>query len=267
MNAYRTMAADVLDRLRQQRPLVLCLTNSVVQDISANLLLAVGAVPAMLSHAEETSDMLQSCANSMLINVGTLDESQAQLMRSAVRSANKAGVPWVLDPVAVGLLRFRTQVCQELLATPPALIRGNASEIMALAGVPAAPCRGPESRADSSSALDAARRLARQTGAAVLVTGAVDYATDGETTVSCTNGNPLMTRVTGIGCAMGGLAAACLAIAPSPLEAAVATAAILGIAGERAAARSPRPGTFLPSLLDWLDRLEPKDMLQAAKLH
>lgn len=259
-------AAAVLKALRAQRPLVLCLTNSVVQQISANLLLAVGAVPAMLAHAGEADDMLHACADALLINVGTLDENQARLMRSAVRSAQNSGTPWALDPVAAGLLRFRTAVCNELLETPPGLIRGNASEILALAGASAAACRGPESGAESSAAIDAARQLARDTGAAVLVTGETDYATDGRQVIACRNGHPLMTRVTGIGCAMGGLAAACLAVAPSALDAAAAAAAILGVAGERAAARSPRPGGFAASLLDELDRLEPIDVEQFALL-
>lgn len=267
MKSHLDTTADILAHLREKRPLVLCLTNTVVQEITANLLLAAGAVPAMLTHAGEAADMLHACTNALLVNVGTLNEAQAELMRSAVLSARKEGVPWVLDPVAAGLLRFRTEFCHELLATPPALIRGNASEIMALAGQQGAACRGPESSAESSTAVEAARHLAHQTGAAVLVTGATDYATDGERVVACTNGHPLLTRVTGIGCAMGGLAAAILAVAPSPLEAAIATAAIMGIAGERAAARAPRPGSFKAALLDWLDKLDARDIVQAAQLH
>jgi pilin isopeptide linkage protein/LPXTG-motif cell wall-anchored protein len=118
----------------------------------------------------------------MLVNVGTLSEQQAQTIRAAVSDARSAGIPWVLDPVAVGLLRYRTEVCRELLQTPPAMIRGNASEIIALAGAEGALCRGVESMAESAAAISAAQALARRTGAAVLVTGETDYATDGTTT-------------------------------------------------------------------------------------
>jgi pimeloyl-ACP methyl ester carboxylesterase len=116
---------------------------------------------------------------------------------------------------------------------PPAMIRGNASEIISLAGATGELCRGVESAAESSAAISAAQTLARRTGAAVLVTGATDYATDGHTTIACHNGHEIMTRVTGVGCAMGGLAAACTAVADSPLEAAKrSTVPILFVHGE-----------------------------------
>lgn len=266
MNPLNQTAAEVLRRLREQKPLILNLTNNVVQSITANMLLAVGGVPVMLTHSEEIRDLLHSCANGLLVNVGTLNEQQAATMKTAVQDAAKAGIPWVLDPVAVGLLKFRTQVCNELLNTPPAMIRGNASEIIALAGAQGALCRGVESAEDSAAALPSAKALAIKTGAAVLVTGETDYITDGTRTITCTNGHEIMTRVTGVGCAMGGLCAACMAVANSALEAAVATAAILGLAGERAAAQHSHPGTFAAALLDELDKLTPQDVQNDAKL-
>ena len=266
MNTPAEIAAKALERLRTRRPLVLCLTNSVVQNFTANLLLAVGGVPVMLNQEEEIRDILQSCTNALLINLGTVNTAQAALMDTAVHTAAEAGVPWVMDPVAVGLLRYRTEVCHKLLATPPAMIRGNASEIMALAGVHAAACRGPESSADSTDALDAARILAQRTTSTVLVTGKTDYITDGTTTYTCDNGHELMTRVTGMGCAMGALAAACSAVAETPLHAALATAAILGVCGDVAVARAPHPGSLVPAILDALDDITPEDILKRAQL-
>lgn len=267
MNRPEETSAHILARIREQRPLVLCLTNTVAQEITANLLLAVGAVPAMLSDAGECADMIRACANALLVNTGTLSAPQAEAMQAAILCAGEEGIPWVLDPVACGLLDFRTRVCREFLQTSaPALIRGNASEIIALAGASGEACRGPESGADSSSAIEAAQALARRTGAAVLATGQTDYATDGDETIACANGHALMTRVTGIGCAMGALAAACAAVASSPLEAAIATASILGIAGERSAEKAPRPGSFAAALLDELDAMTPDDAAAFSRL-
>ena len=266
MNTLNQTAAEVLKRLRAQKPLILNLTNNVVQNITANLLLAVGGVPVMLTHSEEIRDLLHSCANGMLVNVGTLSEQQADTMRMAVTDAARAGIPWVLDPVAVGLLQFRTQVCSELLQTPPAMIRGNASEIIALAGAEGALCRGVESAADSAAALPAAKALALKTGAAVLVTGETDYITDGTRTITCNNGHELMTRVTGVGCSMGALCAACLAVADNAYDAAIASAAILGLAGDRAATTHTHPGSFAVALLDELDAITPDDVEKLAKL-
>lgn len=251
--------AAVLENLRVQKPLILSLTNSVVQSITANMLLAAGASPVMLNDAEESAQLLRICANGLLINVGTLSRSQAEQMRAAVDAAQSAGVPWVLDPVAVGLLGFRTEFCRELLGFSPTLIRGNASEIMALAGE-AAGGRGTDTTEDSSAAVQAARQLARQCSCTVLVTGPVDYVTDGERLLALGNGHEIMTRVTGVGCAMGALAAACVAAAPDAFTGAAACAAILGLAGERAAARCPHPGSFAAALLDELDALTPADV-------
>ncbi len=264
MSEPKQISAKVLANIRKRRPLILCLTNSVVQNITANFLLAVGAVPVMLEDESEIRDLLHTCANGLLVNVGTLSAAQAQAMRAAVQEAKSANIPWVLDPVAVGLLKYRTSVCRELLATPPALIRGNASEIIALAGAEGAICRGVESTADSAEAVAAAQALARSTGAAVLVTGPTDYATDGSATIACRNGAEIMTRVTGVGCAMGALSAACMASADTPLHAAVASAAILGIAGEKAAARHCLPGSFATALADELAALSEDDVANYA---
>ena len=257
MKKLQDIAAETLSRIRERSPLVLSLTNSVVQPLTANLLLAVGATPAMLNDASECADMIEACGNALLVNLGTLTREQADAMRVATDTANARGVPWVLDPVAVGLLKFRTEFARELLAKTPTVIRGNGAEILALAGY-AAKTRGPESTCGSEAAAEAARELARGCGAAVLVTGAVDYATDGAGTLACANGHPMLTRVTGAGCSMGALTAACAAVADSPLEAAAAAAVLTGVAGEIAFENSGAPGTFAVKLLDAFYEMTPE---------
>ena len=259
------IAAETLLRIREKSPLVLSLTNSVVQPITANLLLAAGATPTMLNDASECADLLETCGNALLVNLGTLAREQAETMRVAASTAHTRGIPWALDPVAVGLLKFRTEVARELLAKRPTLIRGNGAEILALAGY-AAKTRGPESTCGSDAAAEAARELARTSGAAVLVTGVIDYATDGERTFSCENGHAMMTRVTGVGCAMGAFAAACAAVADSPVEAAAACAALTGIAGEIAFENSGNaPGTFAVKFLDAFYEMTPDIARERAK--
>lgn len=257
--------AAVLENLREKKPLILSLTNSVVQNFTANMLLAVGAAPVMLNDAAESEQLIHICANGLLVNVGTLSRPQAEQMRCAVCAALAAGIPWVLDPVAVGLLDFRTEFCRELLTMHPTLLRGNASEIMALAGETAGG-RGTDTTEESAAAVQAAQTLARQCGCTVLVTGAVDYVTDGARVLALGNGDALMTRVTGVGCAMGALAAACVAAAPDAVTGAAACAAILGLAGERAAARCPRTGSFAAALLDELDALTPSEVAEFARI-
>lgn len=158
----QAVTAD-LEKIRETAPLVLSLTNSVVQPLTANLLLAIGAVPAMLNDAEEAVDMLRSGTGALLVNLGTVTREQGAAMQTAVREANRLNIPWVLDPVAVGALSLRTRLAGQLKEQSPRIIRGNASEIMALAGYSSV-TKGPESTSSSADALHAARELALHTG-------------------------------------------------------------------------------------------------------
>ncbi|MDQ8201746.1 hydroxyethylthiazole kinase [Pelagicoccus sp. SDUM812003] len=257
-------AGRTLERIKSQSPLVHCLTNSVVKNVTANALLALGAAPAMVEDPVEASEFA-SIASALLINVGTLDTFQASSMQEAVVAANKAGTPWALDPVAVGPLSVRTQFAQGLLSQKPTLIRGNASEIIALSGRKSQG-RGTDSGDSSEAAIEAAVSLISKTGGAVLATGPVDCAVDKNQRIACSNGHPLLTRVTGIGCAQGAIAAACLACADSPFDAAIAAALIVAIAGEIAAERAERPGSFQIAFLDALDELTPEVIAKRAKL-
>lgn len=254
----------VPDLIRSRHPLVHCLTNDVVKNFTANTLLAVQAAPAMVEHPTEAGEFA-AIADAMLANVGTLIEEQIHAIRKAVDAANRAGKPWVLDPVAAGAITLRTEFARELCRMNPAIIRGNASEIMALAGV-SGQGRGVDSGNASDEAVDTAMRLAKSASCVVMVTGEVDYITDGKDLFGCLNGNLLLTRVTGVGCAQGALAAACLAVCDHPMEAALASAVIMGIAGEMAAAVSPRPGSFQIALLDALDSIDADVILGKGRL-
>lgn len=253
-----------LEQVRARRPLVHCLTNSVVKNFTANVLLAIGAAPAMVEHPDEAEEFA-AMADALLVNVGTLDPPQMVAIRRAVASANAAPKPWVLDPVAVGPLTVRSHFARDLLAQRPRLIRGNASEVMALAGSTGRG-RGVDSGDPTEAALLAARGLAKQTGGAVLATGPVDYATDGAQTAACHNGHVLLTRVTGVGCAQGAIAAACAAVAKSPLVAAISSAVVMGVAGEIAARVAPHPGSFAVALLDALDQIDAAALRHDARI-
>jgi hydroxyethylthiazole kinase len=257
MNNMLPMAivADELARLRAMNPLVHLLTNEVVQEITANVLLAAGAAPAMIV-AEEEAAAFAAISGALLVNVGTLYPARLTVMQQAVAAANQAGVPWTLDPVAVGVLDYRTRACRELLACSPAAIRGNASEIMALAGF-SSHGRGVDTTEASEAAVSAAEQLARSTGAIVAVTGATDFITDGTTTWATPWGHPLMTRVVGTGCALSALVAAFTAQAPNRLNAVAAACAVAGLCGERAVASSHGPGSFKAAFLDALYLLSP----------
>jgi hydroxyethylthiazole kinase len=242
------------EALRETAPLVHCLTNTVVQTITANALLAAGAAPAMVDAPQEAGDFA-AVASAVLINVGTVHERTAEAMRLAARSAASAGTPWVLDPVAVGGLAYRTRLAAELTELRPTVVRGNASEVMALAGAGAGG-RGVDSTAGADDAATAAAGLAARTGGVVAVSGEVDLITDGRRTVRVGGGHVLLTRTTGAGCALGALVAAYLAVTDDPLTAAVAAHAHVALAAERAASLASGPGSFPAAWLDALDGVD-----------
>ena len=246
------MSAALHD-VAEQQPLIHCLTNIVVAQFTANVLLAVGVSPAMVENAVE-SGPFAAVAAAVLVNLGTLSAEREVAMRCAAAAAHEHGRPWVLDPVAVGALAHRTAFAGELLEVCPTVVRGNASEVMSLAGSGVAG-RGVDSLADSEEAIAAAAVLARARGCVVAVSGAVDYVTDGSDVVEVRGGSPLLTRITGTGCALGALVAAFVAVEDDVLFATAAASAVFKAAGERAASGDPGTGTFAVGLVDQLDAL------------
>ena len=251
-------AAACFRQFKQQPPLVHCLTNEVVQELTANVLLALGASPAMVVETQEAAQFSR-IANALLINIGTLHHARAESMLAAIEAANQAGKPWVLDPVAVGALEYRTAFAQRLLTLKPAAIRGNASEVMALHGLQASG-RGVDSQDDSLAALPAARALARDSGAIVAVTGETDYVTDGERDWAVTGGDALMTRVVGTGCALSAVVAAFCSLPGERLDQVATACRVMALCGEQATARSAGPGSFTAAFLDALYQLRAEDL-------
>ncbi|MFE6736848.1 hydroxyethylthiazole kinase [Microbacterium sp. NPDC057650] len=254
--------ARLLAELRAAPPLTHCITNSVVTGFTANVLLAVGAAPAMVDIVGE-SGMFASIASGLLVNLGTPTPEQRAATLEAVGGASAAGTPWVLDPVAIGVLPIRTDLARDLVGRRPTAIRGNASEILALAGLSAGG-RGVDATDTTDAAAEAARLLAREHGSVVAVSGPVDLLTDGETEVRIANGTSLLTRVTGGGCALGAVMAAFLGAARGTgipaLHAVAAASFVYEIAAERAAAASDGPGSFAVALLDALAVISSDDL-------
>lgn len=250
----------LLAQVRAQKPLVQNITNFVSMDVVANVLLAIGAAPAMV-HAVEEAAEFAALASALVINVGTLSPPWLEGMRAATAVAGAKNMPWVLDPVGAGATSYRNGALASLLALRPSIIRGNASEILALAHIAeltrsAARPRGVDSLHGTDEAEAMAMALARHQGCVVAATGAVDIVTDGLQLVRLGNGHGLMTQVTALGCALSATIGAFAAVTPDRLEAAVAAIAIYGVAGELAAVGSQGPGSFRVAFLDSLHGLE-----------
>lgn len=252
--------------LRREAPLVHNITNLVAMNLTAELLLAAGASPIM-AHAREELGEVVAAADAVNINIGTLSLSWVETMVQAAEAAHEAGKPWVLDPVGAGATAYRSESAARLAALEPAVIRGNGSEIMAMADVAAGGTpQGVDSTVESVEALDAAFSLSRHTGACVAVTGSVDYITDGVNMTAVANGVPLMAEVPATGCALSSLVAACLTVAANPMIATAHALAMMGVAGEIAARDAAGPGSFRWRLLDALYGLTAEDLQTMATI-
>lgn len=253
-----------LDTIRATAPLIHNMTNIVVANVTANALLAIGASPAMVENTEEAAE-IAAIAGAVVVNLGTMSPDWAAAMRLATQRAQAEGRPWLLDPVAVGALGYRTRLAADLIEHGPAIIRGNASEIVALAGQASGGGKGVDSILGSEAAIEAAKSLALRYGTVVVVSGAIDYVTDGVRLAGVANGHPIMTRVTGMGCTASAICGAYLAVLDDPFMAALHGMAVMGVVGETAQSASAGPGSFQVVFLDALYALTGETLARQAR--
>ncbi|AMV73274.1 hydroxyethylthiazole kinase [Desulfuromonas carbonis] len=247
------VTSDLLHRVRSTAPLVHNITNFVVMNSSANTLLAVGAAPVMAHCIDEVEEMVQ-LAGALVLNIGTIEPAWLAAMLRAGQAANQKGIPVVLDPVGAGATRLRTAAVERILAeVEVAVLRGNASEIFSL-GRDEIRTRGVDSSLGlGAEVVAAARALALGQGCVVAISGERDLVTDGSRVFRIANGQPLMTRVTGMGCGLSALTGAFCAVADGELLAATAAAfGLYGLCGDLAIEVSDRPGSFAVAFLDAL---------------
>ena len=243
-----------LEQVRSKSPLIHNITNYVVMNNTANALLAIGASPVM-AHAKDEFAEMAGIASALVINIGTLDAAWVDSMIIAGKTASAKNTPVILDPVGVGATSYRTKVCKQIInECKPTIIRGNASEIMALCNSNVK-TKGVDSTDSSETALDTAKLLAQQTNAIVVISGQTDYITDGTNVETVNNGNPMMARVTGMGCTASAMVATFAAINNNPFKAGIHAMTVMGIAGEIAVSKSKGNGSLQVNFLDELYNL------------
>lgn len=250
--------ADI-SAVREHSPLVHSITNFVVMNLNANVLLAAGASPVM-AHAHEEVQAMAGIAQSLVLNIGTLEPAWIESMRLALLTASQRGIPTVLDPVGAGATAYRNASIELLLATAsPTVIRGNGSEIMSVAGANVQ-TRGVDSGAQANDALGSARALVGRTGGVVCMSGQTDHIVDGTRWALLSNGHPWMTKITGVGCSATALIGAFCAVQPDAWRATVSAMALMGVAGEvaaeKAVVRRVGVGSMQVLMLDELQLLD-----------
>lgn len=261
----RRRTAAAVERAKAQNPLAGSITNFVTVDFVANAQLAVGGSAAMVYLPDE-GEALAAAGESMYINVGTLLPIYEKTVPATMKRLHELKRPWVLDPVAVGIGELRTSLLQKAKDYKPTVIRGNASEIIALArlwnltdGTEGSHVRGVDSTDTVQASKSAAVALAAYTGGAVAVSGAEDLVTDGIHLARCRGGSPMMERITGCGCSLGGVIAVYAAVT-DPFTSAFCGTQAYNLAGKKAAATATGPASFKGRFIDGLYNLGADDM-------
>jgi hydroxyethylthiazole kinase len=263
-NIFHAISSD-LTAIRTTAPLVHNITNFVVMNNTANALLSIGASPVM-AHAQEEVEEMTALSSALVINIGTLSSEWLESMLLAMRAARRDGIPIIFDPVGAGATSFRTKACLRLLKlVNPDVIRGNASEIMALSGSHHK-TRGVDSDTTGTDASEEAIKLAHTYKSVVCVSGEVDFITDGKNTARVYNGDPMMPKVTGLGCTASAVVGAFCGVNNNYLDATMHAMTVMGICGELAARQAHGPGTLQLHFIDNLYNLNDKDLSACARV-
>lgn len=238
--------------ISDRKPLVANITNLVAGNFSANALLAIGASPILTTSRHEVEELIRSC-NSLVINTGTVESHQYGTMKAAAEVAHRVRVPWVLDPAGAAASEYRLDCCRSLIFDyKPNVIRGNASEIRALALNSTGKSKGVDSAIECKEAWDYAEKLASKTGSVVCVSGQTDYITDGHHRETVSSGSAMMKRVTAMGCVSSAVVAAFLGVEKDAIKACSEAMNLVGTCGEKAAAKADGPGSFVAAFIDEL---------------
>lgn len=244
MRADAARSLAILDAVRGKNPRVHCLTNSVARAFTANVLLAIGAVPSMSHDASEVGAFVEN-ADALLVNLGTLDAPMRAAMMTAIGVAEARDLPWILDPVFADRSAARAAFAGELLARQPAALRLNEAEV---------------------AALDAGNvDTARGGGTIIAETGEIDRISGPHKTCETNLGDPLMRQVTAMGCALGAVIAAFIAVSDDRFNGVCAAVHIFGAAGSLAGSRASGPGSFVPAFLDALFTLDAASLAELEK--
>ncbi len=258
--------ADMLRRIRQQKPLLHHITNFVVMNDTANVTLHIGALPVMAHAKEEVAEMV-SMAGALVLNPGTLTPEWVESMLVAGRRANELDVPIVLDPVGAGATTLRTESNLRLLEELEiAILRGNSGEIGALGGMGGV-VKGVETVEEVEDPVEVASTMARKYGLTIAITGKRDIISDGKRVMAVDNGHAMLKTITGTGCMATTMIAAFAAVERDYLLAATGGLVCYGLAAERAAARCEGPASFKTALLDEIYNLNTQVIQKGQKAH
>lgn len=263
-NEIKSQIKAAVEAVRAQKPLAPSITNTVTINFVANAQIAVGGSAAMVYLPDE-GEFVSEIGGAIYINAGTMFPVYEETLPRTAKRLFELKKNWVLDPVGIGIGSLRTKLLSGFKDFPPSIVRGNASEVIALAklwnldvGSDSSGPKGVDTVDSVSDAENAAKALASYInekrgglGGAVAVSGIEDLVTDGKNVVYSKGGSHFMEKITGSGCSLGGVCAVYVSVA-SPFIAALTATQIYNLAGKRAESKVKAPASFQVAFLDEL---------------
>ncbi|MFV0288729.1 MAG: hydroxyethylthiazole kinase [Mycoplasmatales bacterium] len=202
-----------MNKVQAKSPLVINITNKVTILDIANILTTIGASPIMTNDKREVKELLtiaKAVGGALVINIGTLDEKQIELMKEAVKVANELEVKVILDPVGAGASKLRTNTALDLLTNYKIdIIRGNFSEINSLIGNEGQ-TKGVDSITGTNSEI--AKICANKYQVTVLISGKVDFFSNGKIVEEISGGSAYLPKISGTGCMLSSIIGAYAAV-------------------------------------------------------
>ncbi|HBF6840728.1 TPA: hydroxyethylthiazole kinase [Clostridioides difficile] len=246
---------NLIKDVKKLNPLVIHYTNNVTINDCANVTLAVGASPLMSFSYEEVEEMV-SVANSVVINIGTMNSNMLDLFLLAGKAANKYNKPVVLDPVGVFASKARAELTSRLLNEVKfSVVKGNVSEIKFIGGFNVRG-KGVDSFDEEEDSTEIIRKIAEKLECVVVATGKIDIITNGKGTYKINNGTDKLKGITGTGCMTASLIASFMAVTENILEAATMGVLTMSLSGELANLNNPTIGTFKENLMNAIYQMD-----------
>lgn len=268
------MIRDIIrlqEQIKERKPLIHCITNPISIHDCANMVLAVGGIPIMAEHPKEAAQITAS-ADALLLNLGNITDVRMESMEISLRTAKAQGIPVLLDLVGTACSKLRFEYANHLLSIGGiTVLKGNMSEMLAMVNLPSHSVGIDAGKEDALNDENCGRITAafqdfsHRTGTVILVSGKTDLVVSPEHVYYLSNGNPMMSAITGTGCMLGAVCTTCLPGA-DPIHSVILGTAIMGIAGEQAAVLSKGPGTFQTEFLDQVYLINPQILTERIRI-
>lgn len=236
------------DRLMEETHTIHSIVSPLVANDAANVLLSLNQAPFMAEYYREAYEITKN-SDALLVNLGTLNEIKLKGIKESLKSAKDNNIPISLDPVGASATKIRLDTSLYYLNNYPInILKGNYSELFSIYHKKLSTKGVDSGNVNNDELIKITRKLSTMYNTIVVATGKKDIISYKEETLILKNGSDYLTKITGTGCMLGAIIAACSSFQMN-IESVALAVSIMNIAGEEAD-KSRGMASFKISLLD-----------------